>query len=285
MVLENTCALGVCLHYTSLTLPRTCPALGPRSGKVAGFSCRDRTVILFMSSILVTGCLGRLGSRIVAACARSGSKVSGVDVMRGLFEAYAPGDRHPQRYLQADLADAGAAYAAIASFRPDIVVHAAAIPDMTHNTGHDVLKANTMSTYNIIEACLSLGVRKMVNISSLQILGIVKSDHEISRLPRFSYVPIDETHPIHPENPYAISKLFGEQLCDAATRRNPAFSAVSLRPTWCVDELNIERNLGSFVRDPEGTHSETVWSYVCLPDVADAVVRATEVQTTGHEVR
>jgi len=76
-------------------------------------------------------------------------------------------------------ADAGAAYAAIASFRPDIVVHAAAIPDMTHNTGHDVLKANTMSTYNIIEACLSLGVRKMVNISSLQILGIVKSDHDI----------------------------------------------------------------------------------------------------------
>ena len=155
---------------------------------------------------------------------------------------------------------------------------------MTHNPGHEVLQSNTLSTHNIIEACIGLGAKRLVNISSLQVLGIAKSVDEKKRLPVFSYVPIDERHPVHPENPYALSKMFGEQLCDAAVRRHEGFSVVTLRPTWCIDESNAERNLGELIRNP-GQHSETVWSYVCLPDVSDAVVKAATTQgIIGHEV-
>jgi len=238
-----------------------------------------------MASYLITGCLGRVGSRVVAECLRQGKKVAGVDVARGVFEAGVPEDKTPTSYMQLDLADAGSAFAAVMKFRPDVVVHCAAIPDMTHNPGFEVLQSNTMSTYNILEACVGLGVRRFVNISSLQVLGIMKSPDEESRLPRFSYVPIDEKHPVSPENPYALSKLFGEVLCEAAVKRRQNFSAVSLRPTWCVDESNIERNLGALIRDPN-QRSETVWSYVCLPDVTDAVIKAAESDSIrGHEVR
>lgn len=194
-----------------------------------------------MASVLVTGCLGRVGARVVAECSKRGMRVAGVDIARGLFEAGLPGDRFPSSgYMQADLSDAGAAFAAVLKYRPDVVVHCAAIPDMTHNPGHEVFQSNTMSTFNVIEACLGLGVRRLVNISSLQVLGIVKAPEERGRLPRFAYVPIDEEHPVAPQNPYALSKLVGEQLCDAAVRRQEGFSAVSLRPTWCVDETNVE---------------------------------------------
>jgi UDP-glucose 4-epimerase len=236
-------------------------------------------------AMLVTGCLGRVGARVVSLLQQQGRRVVGIDTSRGLFEAASAGDRHPADYIQGDLQDAGAAYSAIARYQPSVVVHSAAIPDMTHNAPHVVMQTNLMSTFNVIEACTRLGVPRLVNISSLQVLGIVKSDEadEESRLPRFSYVPIDEDHPISPENPYALSKFFGEEMCAAAARRNPRFTAISLRPTWCVDESNIERNLGKFLREPD-TRSETVWSYVCLPDVADAVARSTTAPITGHEV-
>jgi UDP-glucose 4-epimerase len=239
-----------------------------------------------MATVLITGCLGRVGARVASAFAKQGNVVVGMDLGRGVFEAPASSDRHPPNYIQADLQDAGAAYAAIARYRPAVVVHSAAIPDMSHNPPHVVMQSNVASTYNIIEACTRLGVARFVNISSLQVLGIVKSAeaNEANRLPRFSYVPIDEAHPVFPENPYALSKLFGEEMCAAAARRNPQFSAVSLRPTWCVDETNVERNLGRFVRDA-AARSETVWSYVCLPDVTDAVVKASTVAIAGHEVR
>lgn len=45
------------------------------------------------------------------------------------------------------------------------------------------------------------------------------------------------------------------------------------------------RNLGALVTDSQ-QQSETVWSYVCLPDVADAVLKAAEAEGIGgHEVR
>ena len=81
-----------------------------------------------MTSFLVTGCLGRVGARVLSQLAKQGKLVSGVDVARGLFEAFSPGDRFPARYMQADLADAGAAFSAVMKFRPDVVVHCAAIP-------------------------------------------------------------------------------------------------------------------------------------------------------------
>lgn len=216
-----------------------CRDCGPQSE--SELQCYWSRRLRSMASVLVTGCLGRVGARVVAACARRGRRVAGVDVARGLFEAGRPGDRFPpDGYMQADLSDAGATFAAVLKFRPDVIVHCAAVPDMTHNPAHEVFSSNTMSTFNVIEACLGLGVRRLVNISSLQVLGIVKAPEERGLLPRFAYIPIDEEHPVTPQNPYALSKLVGEQLCDAAARRAPDFSAVSLRPTWCVDETNIE---------------------------------------------
>jgi UDP-glucose 4-epimerase len=96
-------------------------------------------------------------------------------------------------------------------------------------------------------------------------------------------VPVDEAHPIRPEDPYAISKHFGEQLMDAATRRSD-LTGVSIRPSWVQWEGNYARNLGPALRDPEGTPSASLWSYIDVYDLADALRLAAERETPGHEV-
>ena len=42
-------------------------------------------------------------------------------------------------------------------------------------------------------------------------------------------VPVDEEHPIRPQDPYATAKYFGELLMDGAIRRSD-IRCISIRP-------------------------------------------------------
>lgn len=239
-----------------------------------------------MPTYLVTGCQGKVGAHVVEKCREAGIQCVGIDLSRGVYDTPVASERFPSVYIQADLQDAGSVFSTIARFKPDVVIHVAAIPDPTHNPPHVVFQTNMMSTFNVIEACVRLGVPRIVNISSEQVPGFFASERVVpgeSGLP--AYCPVDEAHPIAPQNPYALSKAFGEQLCDAAVRRSApgAISIVSIRPSWCQDAGNIERNLGPLVRDP-ALPNEGMWSYICIPDLADAILSAAAAKTTGHEV-
>jgi nucleoside-diphosphate-sugar epimerase len=96
------------------------------------------------------------------------------------------------------------------------------------------------------------------------------------------YVPIDEEHPIRPQDPYALSKYFGELLMDAAVRRSDV-RCISIRPCWVQHEGNYERNLGPQVRDASSL-TPNFWSYIDVYDLADAIVLAASSSLPGHEV-
>jgi nucleoside-diphosphate-sugar epimerase len=93
---------------------------------------------------------------------------------------------------------------------------------------------------------------------------------------------VDEEHPIRPQDPYALSKHFGEQLMDAAVRRSD-IRCISIRPSWVQHEGNYEQNLGPQVRDAS-VLSANLWSYIDALDLADAIVLAVESDLPGHEV-
>ena len=143
----------------------------------------------------------------------------------------------------------------------DAVVHAAAIPDPTHNTPATVFQNNMMATFNVLEAAVRFGVSRFVNISSETVPGFFFPERPF--LP--DYVPIDEEHPIRPQDPYALSKYFGELLMDAAVRRSDV-RCITIRPCWVQHEGNYERNLGPQVRDARrsarisgATSTSTIW--------------------------
>jgi len=221
--------------------------------------------------ILVTGARGKVGSAAVAALADAGHDVSATDMSRPRFEADAGG----VPYRQGDLTDAGDAFALVRGH--DAVVHTAAIPDPMHNPPHVVFANNLTATFNVIEAAVRFGVPRVVNLSSETVPGFFFPERPF--LP--DYVPVDEQHPIRPQDPYATAKHFGEQLMDAATRRSD-LTGISIRPSWVQWEGNIEDNLGPWLREPVA--SEGFWAYIDVYDLADAIRLAAEATTPAHEV-
>ena len=78
-----------------------------------------------------------------------------------------------------------------------------------------------------------------------------------------------------PQDPYALSKHFGEQMCDAACRRAPGTSIVTIRPSWVQTPETISQNLGRYVRDKEHTlYQPGMWAYIWVHDLAEAIVLA-----------
>jgi UDP-glucose 4-epimerase len=223
--------------------------------------------------VLVTGARGKVGSFTAAALSKAGHEVVCTDLARGVFERPVPGE---PTYIQSDLTDAGEAFAVVRGM--DAVVHTAAIPDPTHNVPATVFQNNIMATFNAIEAAVRFGVARFVNISSETVPGFFFPERPF--LP--DYVPVDEEHDIRPQDPYALSKYFGELLMDAAVQRSD-IRCISIRPCWVHHEGNYERNLGPQVRDA-GQLSPNLWSYIDAYDLADAIVLATESTLPGHEV-
>ena len=223
--------------------------------------------------VLVTGARGKVGKAAGAALMEAGHEVRATDLSPPVFER--PVEGEPE-YVQADVADAGEMFAVVRGM--EAVVHAAAIPEPTHNPPHVVFQNNLMGVFNALEAAIRFGVSRFVNISSETVPGFFFPERDF--LP--DYVPVDEEHPIRPQDPYATAKYFGELLMDAAVRRSD-ICCISIRPSWVQHEGNYERNLGPQVRDAS-VLSPNFWSYIDVYDLADAIVLATESDLPGHEV-
>jgi len=223
--------------------------------------------------VLVTGARGKVGRAAVRALQAAGHEVTATDRLPATFERPEPGE---PAYLQAELTDPGDAYAAVSGH--DAVVHTAAIPAPTHNPPHVVFANNLLSVFHTLEAAVRLGVRRYVNVSSETVPGFFFPERPF--LP--DYAPVDEEHPVRPQDPYALAKTFGEQLCDAAERRSD-LRCTTIRPSWVQEERNYERNLGPQVRDPS-VLSPNLWSYIDVHDLADALVLAAETELEHHEV-
>ncbi|MFC1920706.1 SDR family oxidoreductase [Chloroflexota bacterium] len=65
------------------------------------------------------------------------------------------------------------------------------------------MDVNIVGMLNLMEACRDSNIKRLVYSSSGAIFGEAK------------YLPIDEDHPLHPESPYAVSKLAAEKYAIA----------------------------------------------------------------------
>ncbi len=223
--------------------------------------------------ILVTGARGKVGAATVHELIAAGHTVTGCDLAPPVYE----GGDSGAHYIQADLTDAGDAFAVVRG--KDVVIHAAALPEPTRNAPHRVLHNNVMATFNVAEACVRLGADRLVNLSSETVTGFAFAERPFHA----PTAPIDEALPSRPQDPYALAKHFGEQIMDAAVARSD-LQAISLRPSWVQWEGNYARSLRPWLRDPFGTPpSESFWSYIDVYDLAAALRHAGESSVEGHE--
>ncbi|MBP9669377.1 MAG: NAD-dependent epimerase/dehydratase family protein [Candidatus Pacebacteria bacterium] len=151
-----------------------------------------------MAKMIVTGGAGFIGSHLVAALIERGDEVV---VLDNYSSGKAPERHHKQAvYHNQDVTDARTVQEIIAG--ADTVFHLAAIPRVPYSIEFPVesAQANIMGTIAVLTAAARAGVRRVVSSSSGSVYG------EQSKL------PLTETMPPNPVNPYALQKYAGEQF-------------------------------------------------------------------------
>lgn len=215
--------------------------------------------------IALTGSSGLLGRAIAEALLAAGHQVRGIDT--------APPTTALTQHLYARLEDFGAAVQALAG--ADVVVHAAAIPRPTGRTASDVFGVNMALAYNVVEASCLLGIRRLVYASSFSVLGFPFFERPVA----LSYLPIDEAHPLAPQDAYALSKTLGEEIVEAAVRRG-RIDAISLRMPWIQSATTFMKEVGP--RRASADSGRDLWSYIDARDAAAGFRAAVEARTRGH---
>lgn len=218
-------------------------------------------------NVIVTGGSGLAGRAVVADLVQHGYEVTNLDLVPG--PSLAP-------FRRIDITDLGQVYGGLRG--ADAVVHLAAIPRPTVDVPEVVFRTNVMGTFNVLEAASALGVRRVVYASSVSVIGF--PFHERPFAP--SYVPIDEAHPLLPQDAYALSKLIGEELAAGFARRG-RISIVSLRFAWIHTSQTFASQLRPLWDDP-ASGAANLWSYVDARDAAQAVRLALEAEIDGHAV-
>jgi UDP-glucose 4-epimerase len=152
------------------------------------------------SKILVTGAAGLVGSHIVDELVKEGAKVVAFDsFVRGKMEHLDWARTHGDvKVIEADLRDRDAIRAALVGV--DYVFHqAAAWLRLCQEEPRLSLDVNIAGTFNLLEACVEAGVKKIVAASSSSVYG------------EGLYLPTDENHPFNNDLFYGASKIAGEQ--------------------------------------------------------------------------
>jgi len=216
--------------------------------------------------VVVTGGSGLAGRAVVEDLVEHGFDVTNVDLVAS---------DGPAPFRRADLEDLGQVYSCVRG--AEVVVHFAAIPRPTLDAPEVVFRTNVMSAFNVLEAASALGINRVVSASSVSVLGFPFFEQPFAP----SYVPIDEAHPLLPQDAYALSKRIGEELADGFARRG-RLTVVSLRFPWIHTPRTFAEQVRPLWADPAAGASN-LWSYIDTRDVAAAVRLALTAEIGGHE--
>lgn len=219
--------------------------------------------------VVVTGGRGQTGRWVVDRLATD-HEVTCLD--RAL-----PDEGHPAvDYRTLDLTDAGGVFDVFTALEPDAVVHWAAIPVAGQHPGVDLYRNNTLAAHAVLSAAGRVGAR-VVQASSDGAYGFFFAEET----PLPETLPVDETHPLCPEDPYGLSKVVTEEVGKTVARRDEV-PVLSLRPTWIQEPGAYPCRADRYVEDL-AAGAGNFWSYVDVRDVVDMVEAALAADVTGHE--
>lgn len=224
--------------------------------------------------IAVTGGNGRVGRAVIEHAVAQGHSVVSIDRTHTDAEVPQASVTTNVTTIQADLTQYAAFEQAIAGC--EALIHLAAIPHPLNDPDYVVHHNNVVSSYNALSAAARLGIWRVSQASSINAIGGM-----YSRWPSFDYLPLDEQHPTHNEDPYSLSKWLCEQQADSFARRYEQMGIATLRIHGVVpdQEWVLQR------RDmPPDRSATNLWGYVLRRAVANAFLRAVTADFTGHEV-
>lgn len=173
-----------------------------------------------MTSYLVTGGAGFIGSNIVRAILPLGHHVRVLDNLSTGHRSNLVGLLNDVEFVEGDLRDPEILRKAAEGI--EIVLHQAALPSVSRSikaplATHEV---NVTGTLNLLIACLDANVRRIVYASSSSVYGNSPT------------LPKQEGMSTSPCSPYAVSKVAAESYCQN-------FSQVYGLETICLRYFNV----------------------------------------------
>ncbi|EEE45461.2 NAD-dependent epimerase/dehydratase family protein [Roseibium alexandrii] len=193
--------------------------------------------------------------------------------------------------LLIDLCDAGQVIGAMSQFVEgaeldagtgvptyDAVVHFAAIPRVMIGTDGECFRQNTLTTYNVIEAAVKLGVHKVIFASSETTYAICFADGELKP----DFVPVDESHPTVPHDSYAMSKVCNEVTARSFQARTGA-DIYGLRINNVIEPHEYAEMFPAFMENP-ALRRRNVFAYIDARDLGHMVDCCLKTDGMGYQV-
>ncbi len=232
--------------------------------------------------IVFTGGSGKAGRHVVPYLLGQGHEVFNLDLV--------PLDCPGVNTLITDLRDGGETFNALSmhfGFKGlesgkgpapvDAVVHFAAVPRILMRPDNATFSANTISTYNVIEAAMKLGISKVIIASSETTYGVCFAEGDKD----YRSFPLTEDYDVDPMDSYGLSKVVNEKTARAFAMRFGA-DIYALRIGNVISPEDYSR-FPAFLADPP-SRKRNAWSYIDARDLGQIVHLCVEKDGLGFQV-
>ena len=222
--------------------------------------------------ILITGAAGLIGKEVTKGLVAAGHEVLATDLVKD--------DLSPaQKFVVGDLVSAD--FISQLDFHCDAIVHLGSIPRPGIDSDEKVLHNNVMGTYHMFANAVENKVPLVIYASSLSIYGFAWSGPWTSP----DYVPVDEKHPLHHYESYALSKEVNERSADMwAHRSETAFVGLRFPHTHTH---SVFAELAQQMRDGDKAilqqGAKIFWAYLDLRDAVQGILTVIEKGAKGSK--
>ena len=221
--------------------------------------------------ILITGAAGLIGKEVTQGLVAAGHDVLATDLIKD--------DLSPaQKFVVGDLVSAD--FISQLDFRCDAIVHLGSIPRPGIASDETVLHNNVIGTYHVFASAVENEVPLVIYASSLSIYGYAWSTGTSP-----DYVPVDEKHPLHHYESYALSKQVNERSADMwANRSKTAFVGLRFPHTHTLStfaEMAQKMREGDEAIIEQG--AKIFWAYLDLRDAVQGILTVIEKGAIGSK--